>query len=94
LPGAAGLAGRQALAYSLLLLPVSLLPGVRGEAGLVYTSSALVLGLAYGACSAAFAWRETRTSARTLLLVSLAYLPLLFSAVLFDPAVSQALRLP
>jgi protoheme IX farnesyltransferase len=94
LPGAAGLAGRQALAYSLLLLPVSLLPGVRGDAGIVYTLSALVLGLAYAASSAAFAWRETRVSARTLLFVSLAYLPLLFSAVLFDPAVSQALRHP
>lgn len=94
LPGATGLAGRQSLAYSLVLLPVSLLPGVRGDAGLVYTSAALALGLAYAASSAAFAWRETRTRARTLLLVSLAYLPLVFSAVLFDPAVSQALRTP
>jgi len=94
LPGAEGLAGRQALAYSLLLLPISLLPGVRGDAGPVYTVAALVLGLAYAASSAAFAWRETRTTARTLLLVSLAYLPLVFSAVLFDPAVSQALLQP
>ncbi|HEX6882911.1 MAG TPA: heme o synthase [Planctomycetota bacterium] len=94
LPGAEGLAGRQSLAYSLLLLPVSLLPGVRGDAGPVYTLVALALGLAYAASSAAFAWRETRARARALLLVSLAYLPLLFSAVLFDPAVSQALRLP
>jgi protoheme IX farnesyltransferase len=92
LPGAAGLAGRQALAYSLLLLPVSLLPGVRGEAGIVYTAAALVLGLAYAASSAFFAWRETRTRARTLLLTSLFYLPLLFAAVLFDPVVSEALR--
>lgn len=92
LPGAAGLAGRQALVYSLLLLPVSLLPGVRGEAGIVYSTAAVVLGLAYAACAAAFAWRETRTTARALLVVSLFYLPLLFSAVLFDPVVSQALR--
>ena len=92
LPGAAGLAGRQALLYSLVLLPVSLLPVVRGEAGLVYCGVALVLGLAYALSSAAFAWRETRFSARTLLFVSLLYLPLVFSAVLFDPVVSQALR--
>jgi protoheme IX farnesyltransferase len=93
-PGAAGLAGRQALAYSLLLLPVSLLPGVRGEAGLVYTSAALFLGLAYVVSSAAFAWRESRPRARALLFTSLVYLPFLFSAVLFDPVVSQALRTP
>jgi len=94
LPGAAGLAGRQSLVYSLLLLPVSLLPGVRGEAGILYTAVALILGLAYALGSVAFAWRETRTTARALLFISLAYLPLLFSAVLFDPVVSQALRHP
>jgi protoheme IX farnesyltransferase len=92
LPGASGLAGRQSLAYSLLLLPVSLLPGVRGEAGLVYTAAALVLGLGYAFSAALFAWRETESRARALLLTSLAYLPLLFAAVLFDPAVSGALR--
>ncbi len=92
LPGARGLAGRQALAYSLLLLPVSLLPGVRGDAGLVYSATVLVLGCAYASASAAFAWRESRATARALLLVSLFYLPLVFSAALFDPVVSQALR--
>jgi protoheme IX farnesyltransferase len=94
LPEASGLAGRQALAYGLLLVPVSLLPGARGEAGVVYTLAALGLGCAYVLASAAFAWRETRVTARALLLASLVYLPLLFSAVLLDPAVSQALRNP
>jgi len=92
LPGAVGLAGRQALLYSLVLLPVSLIPAVRGEAGVVTVVAALVLGLAYLASSAAFAWRETRASARAVLLTSLFYLPLLYAAVLLDPAVSQALR--
>jgi len=92
LPGSSGLAGRQSLAYSLLLLPVSLLPGVRAEAGLVYTSAALLLGLAYTTSSALFAWRETPARARALLLTSLVYLPLLFAAVLSDPVVSAALR--
>ena len=45
LPGSEGIIGRQALAYGLLLLPVSLLPSARGDAGLVYTAAALVLGL-------------------------------------------------
>ncbi|MSR62761.1 MAG: protoheme IX farnesyltransferase [Planctomycetes bacterium] len=92
LPGARGLAGRQALAYSLLLLPVSLLPGVRGQAGIVYVAAALMLGLAYVASSACFARRESRATARALVVVSLFYLPLLFSAVLFDPVVSRVLR--
>lgn len=92
LPGASGLAGRQALLYSLVLLPVSLIPAVRGEAGPVTVVAALVLGGAYLASSAAFAWRETRASARAVLLVSLFYLPLLYAAVLFDPAVSLVFR--
>ena len=92
LPGAGGLAGRQSLLYSLCLLPVSLLPGARGEAGPVYLLTALLLGLAYAGAAAAFAWREQRGSARLVLWISLIYLPLLFSSVLFDPLVSRVLR--
>jgi len=90
LPGAEGLAGRQALLYSVVLLFVSLLPLVRGEAGLPYLVAASAAGLAYVASSAAFAWRETRASARAVLLCSLVHLPLLFAAALFDPFVSRA----
>jgi protoheme IX farnesyltransferase len=90
LPDARGLAGRQSLAYSLLLLPISLLPGVRGEAG-VYTASRSASASATR-CSACFAWRETPRTARALLFTSLVYLPLLFAAVLFDPVVSAGLR--
>ena len=90
LPGHEGLAGRQALAFSLVLICVSLLPGVRGLAGPVYVAGALLLGLAYAGASAAFALRETRARARAVLLVSLFYLPLLFSLVLLDPVVRLA----
>ena len=65
---------------------------MRAAAGPVYGVAALVLGLAYLASAALFAWRESRFSARAVLLTSLFYLPLLFSAVLIDPVVSQALR--
>ncbi len=91
LPGSAGLAGRQALLYSLCLLPVSLLPGVRGLAGPLYAITALALGTAYILASAVFAWREERATARTVLWTSLVYLPVLFSAVLCDPVVSRVL---
>ena len=88
LPGGERVAGRQALLYSLLLLPVSLLPAVRGDAGLVYTALALALGLAYTLASGAFAWHASQRSARALFLASLAYLPLLFAPAVFDPVVS------
>ena len=89
LPGAEGSTGRQALLYALLLLPVSLLPCVRGEAGLLYALVALACGAGYVSASAFFAWRETRRAARSVLFTSLVYLPVLFTAVLFDPTASQ-----
>ena len=73
-----------------MLLPVSLLPGVWGSAGLVYAVAALLLGLAYCAAALVFARRQTRASARLLVLTSLAYLSLLLSAILFDPVVPAA----
>ncbi len=84
-PGAQGLAGRTALVYSLLLLPVTLVPYLRGEAGLVYTIGALALGLVYLAASARFAWKQERDTARRLLLVSLVHLPLVLVLAVLDP---------
>jgi protoheme IX farnesyltransferase len=87
LPGTAGMAGRQALLYSLALLPVSLLPALRGDAGPVYVVAALALGALYGGASLSFAVRETPARARAVLLASLVYLPALFSITLMDPFV-------
>ena len=89
--GGEGLAGRQAVAYSLVLLAVSLLPGLRGEAGWVYTSVTALLGLVYMGASVRFALHTSRDSARAVLLASLVYLPLVFSFVLMDPVVHRAL---
>jgi len=88
LPNAEGLAGRNALIYALVLIPVSLYPGLRGDAGPLYLGIAFVLGLVYLAFSLAFAMKEDRTRARALLFASLIYLPLVFLAALFDSAVS------
>jgi protoheme IX farnesyltransferase len=87
LSGTQGMAGRAALAYGLVLLPISILPAARDEAGLVYAIGAIGLCLAYAFMSARFALRETPGRARALLLSSLAFLPLYFSAVLLDPMV-------
>ena len=92
LEGGAAMAGRQAFIYSLLLLPVSLLPGARGEGGIVFTGTVLLAGLVYAAASAAFAWKPTVKSARRVLFTSLVYLPIVFTVALVDPVVSLTLR--
>jgi len=76
--------GLLAVGYALGLIPVSLLPAYLGEAGLVYTCVAVVLGFAYLAASIRFAWDETRTSARRVLLTSLVYLPVLLLVLTWD----------
>ena len=91
LPGSDGVAGRQAVLYGLALLPVSLLPALRGEAGSLYVVGALVLGVGYLASSVRFALREDRPRARGLLLASLVYLPLLLVLILVDPQVASGL---
>lgn len=91
LPGAEGVAGRQAVAYSLVLLPVALLPAVWGVAGVIYAAGALLLGLAYAAASVRFALVESEARARALLFTSLVYVPALLSLILFDPVVRLAL---
>ncbi len=85
-------AGRQALAYSLVLLPVVMLPSLWDLAGGVYTIGALALGLGYCLASFAFAWRQTEATARALLWTSLVYLPLLFSLILFDQALYRSMH--
>ncbi len=85
--GSEGIAGRQALLYSLALVPVSLLPVLRGDAGPLYAAAALLLGAGYCVAALGFALRQSAPRARTLLYTSLAYLPALFSLVLMDPTV-------
>lgn len=86
LPRGAGrpIVGRMATAYALVLLPLSLLPGVCGLAGASYFFTALVLGLGYLLASAAFAWEESRAAARRLLWTSLIYLPALLASLTLD----------
>ena len=68
---------RQMVLYCLALLPVSLLPSVIGLTGATYFTGALLLGLAYLAASGYAAFHRTTDSARTLLRVSVVYLPIL-----------------
>ncbi len=69
---------QQIVIYTLMLLPVSLLPYVLGISGKVYLFGAIVLGLLFLYSSIRAAMSLSRQEARKLLLASVIYLPLLF----------------
>lgn len=69
---------QQIVVYTLMLIPVSLLPTVLGMSGRVYFFGAIVLGLLFLYSSVRAAFSMSRQQARRLLLASVLYLPLLF----------------
>lgn len=83
-PGTTGMAGRQAFLYSLALVPIPLLPLLRGEASLFYAVAASITGLVYVWAAFGFALREERGTARRLLFTSLVHLPIVMVAALVD----------
>ncbi|HSB11050.1 MAG TPA: heme o synthase [Blastocatellia bacterium] len=76
--------GQQIISYTLLLLPVSLLPAAVGLAGSVYLVGAGVLGLVFLYFSARAALARTARQARRLLLASVLYLPVLFALMVLN----------
>lgn len=76
--------GLMATAYALGLIPISLIPSWLGLAGLLYSLTALALGLVYVAASVEFARHETRRSARRVLWTSLIYLPVILAVLAGD----------
>jgi protoheme IX farnesyltransferase len=76
--------GRQALIYSLALLPISIGPSVVGLAGWVYFWVALALGAVMVTLSARFARSRTDSSARALFFASITYLPLIWAVMVLD----------
>jgi heme o synthase len=75
---------RQIVFYGLALIPVSLAPSLLGMTGTIYLLGALVLGcyFLYSGCRVAF--ERTRVRARSVLLTSVVYLPLLYGLMLLD----------
>jgi len=65
----------------LALVPLSLLPGLMGEAKL-YLIGALLLGAGFVLCAAQFVLRRSNSAARRLLAASIIYLPALFVLML------------
>jgi heme o synthase len=76
--------GQQIIAYTVMLLPVSLLPTLLGVSGRIYFYGALVLGLLFLASSVRAALSKSNQHARQLLLASVIYLPLLFGLMVLD----------
>jgi protoheme IX farnesyltransferase len=75
---------RQILLYSILLYAVTQLPFCAGGFGVTYLLASLVLGLGFIAGAIRLARRADRRSALRLYLFSLAYLALLFAAMVAD----------
>jgi len=75
---------RQILLYAVLLYTVTQLPFCAGGFGAIYLAASLVLGLGFIFGALRLARRADRRSALRLYLYSLAYLALLFSAMVAD----------
>lgn len=69
---------------TLALLPITLVPALMGQAGLIYLFGALILGLGFLRYSARLAFSRSNALARQLLLASIIYLPLVFGLMMID----------
>jgi protoheme IX farnesyltransferase len=74
----------QSLGVSLALVPMSLIPTIIGESGLVYSVGALILGLIFFYYSARFAFHRSNVAARQLLAASIVYLPAVFTLLILN----------
>ena len=75
---------RQILATSMLLIPISMLPSWLGMSGYLYLGGALLLGMAYVYAGLQARRERTRARARSVLLASVVYLPLLYVLMMAD----------
>ncbi len=76
--------GQQIISYTLLLVPVSLLPTLINLAGTVYLIGAIMLGIVFLYFSIRAAFIRTTWQARQLLLASVLYLPVLFALMVLN----------
>jgi heme o synthase len=76
--------GQQIVVYTLLLIPVSLLPVLVNLAGSVYLIGALAIGIVFLYYGVRAAVARTTWQARKLLLASVLYLPILFALMVMN----------
>jgi protoheme IX farnesyltransferase len=75
---------RQILMYSIVLLPISLLPTVIGMSGIVYFAGTLIMGLILLAYGVILFESKTLVDARKLLRATIVYLPVLLILIVAD----------
>jgi protoheme IX farnesyltransferase len=75
-------AGRQAVVYAALLVPVSIVPALVGVSGTLYLAFALASGIALLWLAVRFASTRNDAAARSLFFGSITYLPLLWIAMI------------
>jgi protoheme IX farnesyltransferase len=75
---------RQILLYGVALIPVSLIPGILGMSGRIYVVGALLLGLWFLYSGVRVALERSLTRARSVLITSVLYLPLIYGLMLLD----------
>ena len=75
---------RQIVLWSLVLLPISLIPRFLGAEGNLYLVGAIALGLFFIYAGVRVALDRTRQQARRVLLASVVYLPLLYCLMVID----------
>lgn len=75
---------RQIVLFTIMLVPVSLAPFFLGFAGKIFLIGATILGICFLVASVRSALDRSNERARTLLLVSVIYLPLLFILMVAD----------
>jgi protoheme IX farnesyltransferase len=75
---------RRILLYSLILIPISLVPKFLVMTGNLYLIGALALGLLFLYAGVRVSFDRTRQQARRVLLASVIYLPVLYGLMLFD----------
>jgi len=75
---------RRILLYSLILIPISLIPKFLSMTGNIYLFGALAIGLLFLYAGFRITFDRTRQQARRVLLASVVYLPVLYGLMLFD----------
>lgn len=75
---------KQAIIYAIVLIPLTLLPSLRGVTGQTYFIGAMVLGLSFLAFAVHWGLYRTKLQARRLFFVSIVYLPALGLLMVWD----------